>query len=109
VGGQSAIRDATGQGNQLQNRGPYLIGWSPATSRGQKDAVVLVIDMSSYEEQTGFDQAFRFWRQKIVQDPGLWRNGFSTEGIRTTVQDFVNHYGKSIIDAIKFVTPSGKN
>jgi hypothetical protein len=100
-GGLSAIRDAERQGAKLRGPGPFLIGWSPSSTRGVPDKVVLTVDMSSFESQDSFDNAFLFWQVKIVQDPTLWRTGFSVEGLRLAMRDFVDHYGGNILEAIK--------
>jgi hypothetical protein len=98
-GGDSAIADAERQGAKLGADGPFLIGWSPANSRGVADKLVLVVDMSLYNSQDSFDQAFQFWKQKIVEDPSLWRSGFSIEGVRLAIRDFADHYGDTILSA----------
>jgi hypothetical protein len=100
-GGLDAIRDAISQDHQLQGRGPFLIGWSPSNTRGMRDAIVLVVDMSDFDSQESFDDAFLFWQRKVVEDPELWRSGFSLERVRLAARDFVDRYGKSIESAIK--------
>lgn len=99
--GDSAISDAGNQGARLDGRGPFLIGWSPSSARGVPDRLVLVVDMSSFESQDSFDQAFLFWKQKVVEDPSLWRRGFSVERVRLALRDFVDHYGSNLLDAVK--------
>lgn len=101
-GGISAVEDAASQGHRLNGRGPFLIGWSPSTKRGKPDAVVLVIDMSGFETQASFDDAFKFWQDKVVEDPSLWRQGFRLERLRLAIRDFADHYGESILGALKF-------
>ena len=101
-GGISAVEDAAGQHYRLSGRGPFLIGWSPSTMRGRPDAVVLVVDMSGFETQASFDDAFRFWQDKVVEDPSLWREGFRLERLRLAIRDFADHYGESILGALKF-------
>jgi hypothetical protein len=103
-GGLSAIRDAEHQGASLDGRGPFLIGWSPSSTRGVPDKLVLIVDMSGFESQNSFDDAFQFWQVKVVQDPALWRTGFSGERLRLSLRDFVDRYGGDILDAIKLVT-----
>jgi hypothetical protein len=100
-GADSAISDAAKQGAQFGNDGPFLIGWSPSNTRGVPDKLVLVVDMSSYDSQDSFNQALRFWKEKIVEDPTLWRTGFSIERFRLSVRDFVDHYGETILAAAK--------
>lgn len=106
-GGLSAIADAETQDRHLDGRGPFLIGWSPSNMRGVPDAIVLIVDMSDFESQQSFDEAFLFWQRKIVEDPQLWRTGFSLERMRLAVRDFVDHYGKSIEAAIKIWVRKG--
>jgi hypothetical protein len=100
-GGQSAIADALAQGNDVSGRGPFLIGWSPAKSRLTGDAVVLVVDMSSFDSQDSFDEALTFWQRKVVEDPALWASGFSITKIRLALRDFADHYGSSILTAVR--------
>ena len=95
----SAISDASKQGGKFGSDGPFLIGWSPSNTRGVPDKLVLVVDMSSYSSQDSFNQALRFWKEKIVEDPALWRSGFSLEKFRLSVRDFVDHYGETILAA----------
>lgn len=102
-GGQSAIADASAQGKDVSGRGPFLIGWSPASSRHARDAVVLVVDMSDFESQGSFDEALIFWQRKVVEDPALWASGFSATKIRLALRDFADRYGASILKAVKIV------
>ena len=98
-GADAAIRDAKKQGATFGEDGPFLIGWSPSNTRGVPDKLVLVVDMSEYDSQDSFNQALRFWKEKIVEDPKLWRSGFSMETFRLSIRDFVDHYGKAILSA----------
>jgi hypothetical protein len=106
--GQSAINDTRDRKHKLDGRGPFLIGWSPSNTRGVKDAVVLVIDLSAYDTQDSFDAEFRLWEREIVENPTLWRNGFSVENLRLAVREFADRYGQSILDGMKFWGKSGK-
>lgn len=106
-GGISAIQDADSQGNELRGQGPYLIGWSPASSRRSKDAVVLVLDLSLLESQQSFNDVFLLWQRRIVEDPALWRTGFSSERLRLVVRDFVDRYGQAIVDSFKLMRTGG--
>jgi len=106
-GGISAIEDAESQRHKLEGRGPFLIGWSPSTMRGVPDAVVLIIDMSEYSDQRDFDDALDLWQRRIVDDPSLWRDGFTLEGLRIRVRNFANSYGGAILRGIKFWTKTG--
>jgi hypothetical protein len=106
-GGQTAIDDARRQGANVSGRGPFLIGWSPSNARGVTDAVVLVVDMSTHEGQQSFDEAMMFWQQKIVEDPQLWRQGFSMERVRIAIREFADRYGQHILESVKLFKPGG--
>ena len=99
-GGTSAIQDAQTQGESMRGRGPFLIGWSPSSTRGIKSAVVLVLDLSPFESQVSFDAQFEFWREKIVDNPSVWRSGFSVERVRLAAHDFADRYGSDIMKSI---------
>ena len=100
-GANSAISDARKQGAQFGTDGPFLIGWSPSNSRGSPDKLVLVVDMSSYDSQDSFNQGLRFWKEKIVEDPSLWRSGFAIEKFQLSIRDFVDHYGEAILSSAR--------
>ena len=98
-----AVNDAKKQGGQFNGEGPYLVGWSPSSSRGIPDKLVLVIDMSDDNDQATIDHQFLFWKSKIVQNPSLWRNGFSLESFRLELQAFSNEYGNKMLETIKLI------
>jgi hypothetical protein len=100
-GGISAIQDAQSQGQTVRGRGPFLIGWSPSTARGVKDAVVLVVGLSPFESQDSFDEQLEFWRQEIVENPSVWRGGFSVERLRLAIRDWADRNGADITQSIK--------
>ena len=100
---ESAIADAQHQHARFDGTGPFLVGWSPSNARGKPDQLVLVINMSADNTQKSIDNHFLFWKNKIVQNPSLWRNGFSVEGIRLAIHDFADQYGKDMVDAIKLI------
>jgi hypothetical protein len=99
--GQSAIRDASRQGQNMDGQGPFLIGWAPSGSRYLPDAVVLVVDMSGLRSQASFDEALMFWQRKVIEDPSMWQAGFSSERLRLAIRDFVDRYGTDIVQAIR--------
>jgi hypothetical protein len=101
LAGLQAIRDARGEGGALTGAGPYLIGWSPAKSKGEKDALVLVLDLTGLTSEANFDEAFLIWRQRITEDPALWRNGFSLDLIRVRLRDFLDRHGEAILRVIR--------
>ena len=104
--GQAAIKDAANGGDKVVGGdGPYLIGWSPSQSRGVKDKLVLVIDLGTVDTQAGIDDRFKFWQKEIIDKPEQWKHGFSLEGLRISLRDFVDRYGSDLIAAVALVKP----
>ena len=100
--GLDAIHDADPKNNYLaQRRGPFLIAWSPSESRYRGDSLVLIMDLSSIDEQESFMEVFRSWRHKITDDPSIWKKGFEVESVRRTVKEILDHYGESILKVVK--------
>jgi hypothetical protein len=69
--------------------------------------LVLVVNMSNFDTQDHFDHAFVFWQKKVVEDPKLWRTGFSLEELRLDIRDFVDTYGDDLLNAINLAGKAG--
>lgn len=100
---EAAVKDARYQHANFDGEGPYLIGWSPSSARGVPDKLVLVIDMSADNSQELIDHKFLFWKKQIVEDPSLWRSGFSIESVRAAIRIFADQYGQAMVDAVKLI------
>jgi hypothetical protein len=100
--GLEAIDDADKQKEGLANsRGPFLIAWAPSASRFVPDAVVLLVDLSSFDGQRTFAEVFQKWRQQITDNPELWkRGGFNVEAIRQIIRDTFDRYGDGLMRLI---------
>jgi hypothetical protein len=97
-----AIQDADKRHQGLaRHRGPFLIAWAPSQSRFQPDALVLVMDLSPLDSERSFLEVFQDWRQKIVDNPHLWRRGFDIESVRRTIRDTFDRYGDGLMQLIK--------
>jgi hypothetical protein len=103
IASQAAMSDAQRQRANFGGEGPYLVGWSPSSTRGVPDALVLVVDMSADNRQADIDNKFLFWKKKIIDDPAAWRHGWSTERVRVSIRNFADEYGQSMLDAIKLI------
>jgi hypothetical protein len=101
--GLDAIKDADKQNQRLASRrGPFLIAWAPSESRFVPDAVVLVLDLSDKDSQRSFTEVFQDWRQKITDNPEVWRrqNGFDIEMVRRIMRDTFDRYGDGVLRLI---------
>lgn len=101
--GLDAIQDADKHREALASRrGPFLIAWVPSDSRFKPDAVVLLMDLSPFEGQRSFIEIFQDWRQKITDNPELWRRGgFDIEATRRIIRDIFDRYGEGLMRLIK--------
>src|SRR5262249_44193760 len=55
--------------------GPYLLAWAPSSTKGKKDALVLIADLSAARTAVDFLNRFRAWRDEIEKKPEVWRRG----------------------------------
>jgi hypothetical protein len=101
--GLDAIQDADKRREGLASRrGPFLIAWVPSDSRFKPDAVVLLMDLSSFEGQRSFVEVFQDWRQRITDNPELWRRGgFDIEATRRIIRDIFDRYGEGLMRLIR--------
>ena len=100
---EAAINDARKQHANFEGEGPYLVGWSPSNTRGVPDKLVLVVNMTDDNTQAEIDHKFQFWKNKIIENPSLWRSGWSLDGVRVAIKEFADEYGQNMLDAIKIV------
>jgi hypothetical protein len=69
----TALKEArTQQHTEFSGQGPHLLGWAPSSTKGQKDALVLVVDLSNARTSAELLERFKFWREQIEQKPELW-------------------------------------
>lgn len=87
-----ALKEArTQERKELSGVGPYLLAWTPSSKKGQPDTVVLVLDLSDATVDQHYLSYFQDWREKIEQNPKLWRNGtWSMTEIRVLADKYGN-------------------
>ncbi len=90
-----AIRDV---GPRLgpPGRGPFLLAWSPATGKGDPDAIVLIADLSDVTTAEQAATIFALWRQDIEANPALWDQGWDLEALRIGIRLWVDRVGTQI-------------
>ncbi len=102
--GQLAIKQAAGAlKSKFSGAGPYLLAWAPSSNKGANNVPVLVLDLSSAEEEEHFKYYFSKWRDDIQEDLSLWieLDGWSIEKARAKFRDFLDTAG---VQLIKFIT-----
>ena len=85
----------------FNERGPYLLAWAPAKKKGDKDTIVLVLDLSRANTSQNFLEELHAWREQIEGDPALWNNGFSLERVRMAIKFWVDNLGSGLLSVNK--------
>lgn len=98
---QSAINEARLTGIDVSGPGPFLLAWSPSAKKGDKDAIVLVVDLSDVQTDAQAKAKLAVWVKEIVDKPERWRGGWTVEGMREAAKLFVDNLGTSIYNTIK--------
>lgn len=93
-----SIGHASSAGLDLENkRGPFLLAWSPSSSKGDPDAVVLYADLSRYNSQASINSIFMNWATDIESNPDLWRGGWSIDGIQVVIRNWADNFGEALL------------
>jgi len=92
-----AIAQASARHDLGNGRGPFLLAWAPAMSKGRPGAAILVADLSTASAAVDFEERFRGWRADIEAEPELWRNGWSVERLRLVVRAWADRYGPAVL------------
>jgi hypothetical protein len=95
----AAINDARRSHAVLDGLGPYLLAWSPPSTKGQANALVLVSDLSNVTNSAQAKRIFSDWSQDIVENPALWERGWNVEKMRVTIRLWADKYGSDILKA----------
>jgi hypothetical protein len=93
----TALKEArTQQHSEFPGQGPYLLGWAPSSTKGRKDALVLVVDLSNARTSAELLERFKFWREQIEQKPELWRRGWDKPGVLALIRNWADRWGTMI-------------
>jgi hypothetical protein len=99
--GQQALKEASRAVNaKLTGQGPFLLAWSPSSSKGTAGVPVLLIDLSRATTNPQFLNYFGKWRDSIQRNPKLWQSGgwsVTVEDFRLLFQEFVDANGSVIL------------
>lgn len=92
-----AIRHAALAGAELSGLGPFLIAWSPPKKKGEKDAVVLVANLSGIHDYDAALKVMLQWVQDIERDPELWARGWNRSSLTRKIQRWFDHRGTLLL------------
>jgi hypothetical protein len=96
-----ALKDAQKAGEELGfRRGPFLLAWAPSSSKGQPDALVLVADLTDKADYDEVLEVFGQWRSRIEENPELWVDGWSAEGLRVVVKEWADRVGPAVLKVL---------
>jgi hypothetical protein len=94
----TALKESrTRERTAFSGEGPYLLAWSPASTKGNKDALVLIGDLSDARTHVDFLNRFRAWRDEIEKKPELWRRGWSEPDLITLARRWADKWGTMIL------------
>jgi hypothetical protein len=93
----TALKEArTQEGYDFSGEGPYLLAWAPASTKGKKDAIVLISNLSNARTSGEFQSRFQAWRDEIEKKPELWRHGWDEPNLVSRVRALVDRLGPLI-------------
>ena len=82
-----ALKEARTEQRTFLGEGPYLLAWAPSSTKGKKDALVLIADLSDARTDADFLNRFRAWRDEIEKKPEIWgRGGWSELDLRPLIR-----------------------
>ena len=93
-----ARSDAALAGVGLSGRGPFLVAWSPAGSKGGAEAVVLRADLSHVESIEQAKSVFEKWVSDIEENQEVWQDGWDVEQLRIAIRNWLDYYGRDILE-----------
>jgi hypothetical protein len=93
-----ALDDARrARAENLDGRGPFLLAWSPATQKGQRDALVLVANLSNVTTSAEAQDRLRSWKLDILDNPDIWKPRWNLERVRITIGKWADRFGLRVL------------
>lgn len=94
---RAALKNAEIAGRRATGVGPFLFGWAPSDVVGERDANVLVINMSDVRNLTQAQQIFLFWKNEIEGNGAIWRNGWNFDLLLLKAKFQADNVGEIIL------------
>ncbi|WP_419906444.1 hypothetical protein [Hoeflea sp.] len=92
--GRKAIIDTERTGWILDNRGPYLLAWSPPGDKGTAGALVLLVDLSGVTKQEAATAIMQRWSSDIERNSALWAGkGWDVDLLRPIITSWREDFG----------------
>lgn len=89
-----AIADAERTGWILDNRGPYLLAWSPPEAKGGSSSQVLLADFSGIATAEGARAVMHRWANDVENNSALWAGGeWDTTLLRPIIDSWREEFG----------------
>jgi len=94
----TALKEARTEHRTFLAEGPYLLAWAPSSTKGKKDTLVLIADLSNARTDVDFQNRFRAWRDEIEKKPEVWgRGGWSELDLRPLIRRWGDKWGTMIL------------
>ena len=91
---QLALRQARMRDSSVKGVGPFLLAWSPAARKGQKDSDMLVMDLSGVNSYDSALKRYVMWAEEIENDPSTWESGWDYDKILANIANSLNQRGR---------------
>jgi len=77
-----------GRAKSLSLSGPVLAAWSTRSNHHE----FLILDLSNFNENE-FHRAMLIWKERIVMNPSLWKDGFNLIKAKEEFRSLLQKYG----------------
>ncbi len=96
--GERAIADAERSGWILEDRGPYLLAWSPPMARGAEGAPVLLADLSGVTTPEAARAIMHRWSGDVETNAALWNEArWNAEHLQAVMERWRVEFGPRVL------------
>lgn len=100
ISAEIALREAAMAGVDVSGLGPYMLAWSPATEKGEGDAIVLTADLSEVNDYAAALAVMLAWVRDIESDPSMWSEGWAIDRLRLATQRWFDRKGSQLLQVV---------
>jgi hypothetical protein len=100
ISAEIALRETAMAGVDVSRLGPYMLAWSPATEKGEGDAIVLTADLSDVNDYAAALAVMLAWVRDIESDPSMWSEGWAIDRLRLAAQRWFDRKGSQLLQVV---------
>lgn len=96
--GSKAIRDVERSGWILEDRGPFLLAWSPPLAKGSPGQPVLLADLSGVSTPEAALAVMHRWAVDVETNTALWnQGGWNVDRLRPVIEHWDEEFGPRVL------------